>query len=135
MNRCSEQSARIWFMSSSASSLVQGSIGISILCVYVCLYVCEFEWMCVSMCACMCACMCLYVHARVDCLLTAQLAPSKKFRVCMCGYVCMYVCLYMTGFARGSSVDSAAGAVYRINSLIYQILDDKNSSKQAINQA
>ena len=38
---------------------------------------------------------------------------------CLCAYVhaCVVVCA--SGFARGLSVDSAAGAVYRINSLIY----------------
>ena len=43
--------------------------------------------------------------------------------------VCVVVCA-----ARGFSVDSAAGAVYRINLLIYiciLVLNDKNSSKQS----
>jgi len=74
----------------------------------------------------------------MDCLLTAPLAPSTKFRVCvfvcvylrvcvfvyvcMCGCMCAYVHAFVvvcaSGFARRLSVDSAAGAVYPINSLI-----------------
>ena len=61
-------------------------------------------------------------------LLTAPLATSTKFRVyvCMCACIvyvcicaCMSACIRAPGFARGLSVDSAAGAVYRLDSLIY----------------
>ena len=58
---------------------------------------------CVLVCVLVCACMCVYTCICVY--------------VCVCVHVCAVVCA--SGFTRGLSVDSAAGAVYRINSLIY----------------
>src|SRR6218665_2027996 len=93
------------------------------ICVYVCLYVCLYMclYACISacMCGCMCGCMCAYMSA------------------CVCLYVCMCdVCLLVcdSGFAIGLSVDSAAGAIYRINLLIqaYRSLTTRiQASRQA----
>src|SRR6218665_3369343 len=71
--------------------------------------------MCVCMCACMCVCKCVNLRVFVFvCLLVCVL-------VCVRMYVFVHACLLVctSGFARGLSVDSAAGAVYRINSLIH----------------
>ena len=85
---------------------------------YVCLYRCLY----VIISARMCVCMCVYLR---ECVVVCVVV---FVRMCVCVHVCLLICTY--GFARGLSVDSAAGAVYRINSLI-QVLDDKNSNKQA----
>src|SRR6218665_3188481 len=96
-----------------------------------CLSVCVL--VCVRVSVFVCVCICVYVWLYVwlyvllaspeDCLLTAPLA---KFCVCVCVCVlvcvricvCVHVCLLVCE-ATGLSVDSAAGAVHRINSLIY----------------
>jgi len=70
-------------------------------CLFMYLYVCIYACMRIYVCRC--------VYLRV-CVVVCV-------RMCVCVHVCLLVCA--SGFAKELSVDSAAGAVYRINSLIY----------------
>src|SRR6218665_2911897 len=74
-------------------------------CVCICMYVCLYVCVCLLVCVCVHMCMHVWLYVPLaspeDCLLTASLAPSTKFRLCvivcvhMCVYECLYVCLFV----------------------------------------
>ena len=88
---------------------------------------------CVFVCVFVCVCMCVYVCLDV-CL---HVCVSACMCGCMGAYVHACVVVYASGFARGLCTDSAAGAVYQINSLIYtgpRRQEFKQASNQSIKQ-
>src|SRR6218665_3297512 len=69
------------------------------------------------------------LHLNPMCVCTCMCFVCVFVCVCICVYVCLYACLYVcvvagmcsciraSGFARGLSVDSAAGAIYETSCL------------------